>query len=234
LRINLREKLWNDERGLFCDALIDGQQSTQFSEHANAMVLAAGIATQQQADRVASELLKADNHNYINRESGVVMVTPAMSYHLHDGLARYGYAIESLSMFKDRFGFMLDPEYNGTLWEEWFLRGSERTGRLTRKGRTRSDAQTESAFPPALFGKYILGLQPVKPGCAEVVVSLPDCGMEKMSGGLPTPHGILKVDWDLKHRHLTITIPDGISANLNFMTTNQTNLLNGGQHHVEF
>ncbi|MEX0321782.1 MAG: alpha-L-rhamnosidase N-terminal domain-containing protein [Puniceicoccaceae bacterium] len=234
LKISLRKKLWNEERGLFCDALIDGKQSTQFSEHANAMALAAGVATQKQADRVASELLKEDTHDYINRESGLVMVTPAMSYHMHDGLAKYGYAEESLQLFKDKFGFMLEEQYNGTLWEEWFRGGSERIGMLKRKERTRSDAQTESAFPPALFGRYILGVQPTQPGCKEVEISLPDCGMNQMSGALETPHGLLRVAWELQSGKLSMDVPDGIIVKLNFKTNSKITKLNRGKHHVEF
>jgi hypothetical protein len=234
LRISLQENLWNEKRGLFCDAWIDGNQSTMFSEHANAMALAAGVATSEQAARIAEQIFKADNHDYINRESGMVMVTPAMAYHLHDGLAKYGYARESLSLFKDRFGFMLEPQYNGTLWEEWFRGGSDRIGRLTRKGRTRSDAQTESAFPPALFGEHILGVKPVKPGCTEVLVSLPDCGMKKMSGGLPTTHGVLAVDWDLESRALEIDVPEGVTVSLNFETKTKHTTLKKGIHRVLF
>lgn len=234
LKINLREKLWNAERGLFSDAWINGEQSTQFSEHANAMALAAGVATQEQADRVATELLQEENHDYTTRESGLVMVTPAMSYHLHDGLAKYGYAAESLQLFKERIGFMLEEQYNGTLWEEWYLGGSERTGRLRRPGRTRSDAQTESAFPPALFGNHILGIQPVEPGCRVVEIDLPDCGMDRMSGSLPTLHGLLQVTWDLESGKLRADVPQGVVARLRFKTKSEAKQLNGGLHHVEF
>ena len=66
---------------------------------------------------------------------------------------------------------MLAPEHNGTLWEEWWLKGTGRTGKFN-STKTRSDAQTESCFPPALFGEYLLGVQPIKPGFEEVVISL--------------------------------------------------------------
>ena len=37
---------------------------------------------------------------------------------------------------------------NGTLWEEWWRNGTGRTGEFQK--RTRSDAQTESVFPPTV------------------------------------------------------------------------------------
>ena len=43
---------------------------------------------------------------------------------------------------------MLENNYNGTLWEEWWLDATGRSGQLS-KIKTRSDAQTESALAPA-------------------------------------------------------------------------------------
>ncbi|MEX0288289.1 MAG: family 78 glycoside hydrolase catalytic domain [Flavobacteriaceae bacterium] len=195
LRSNLRTHLWDDKRGLFADALIDGKRSQMFSEQSNAAALALNIASQEQADRIASQLLVKDQHNYVRRNSGLIMVTPAMSYYLHKGLCQYGYVDASFQMFRGRFDKMLAQNNNGTLWEEWFLNGTGRSGEL-QTGRTRSDAQTESAFAPALFAEFLLGVKPSKPGMTEVVIGNTKTQLENISGKIPTPQGILDVRWN--------------------------------------
>ena len=215
LRESLQKNLWNEEKKLFADALIDGKQSEMFSEHANATALALNIATQEQADKIAEQLLVKDNHDYVRRVSGQIMVTPAMSYYLHKGLAVYGYIDDSFELFRSRFNKMLAPNTNGTLWEEWRLNGIGRSGKLE-MGRTRSDAQTESAFPPALFAEYLLGVKPTKPGMKEVEIRCTNSVIEKIEANIPSPEGILFVKWDVDNgkKYLELKIPEAMKVKL--------------------
>lgn len=211
----LRESLgllWDAEKQLFADAYIDGQRSNQFSEHANAMALACNIASPEQAALVAKQLLAKDNHNFIKRENGITMVSPAMSYFLHKGLADYGYEEASLNMMKARFEKMLAPNTNGTLWEEWWRHGTGRTGKF--QERTRSDAQTESVFPPALFAQYILGVEVTKPGMEEMIISIPNTSLKNISGEIPTPNGIISIAWKLDSKQLTLDIPNNTTVKI--------------------
>lgn len=207
LRIAI-QYFWDDERQLFSDALINGKRSTMFSEHGNAMALATRAATPEQAKIVAQQFLIDDKHDYMKRESGMTMVTPAMSYFLHKGLCNYGYVNESFELFRRRFDMMLDKNTNQTLWEEWWLDGTGRTGKF-QGGRTRSDAQTESAFPPALFAEFLLGVSPIKPGMKEMQVSYRKSGINQINGIVPSPCGDLAIEWSLKeiNRSLVLDIP---------------------------
>jgi alpha-L-rhamnosidase len=202
------KSFWNEEKQLFSDALVDGELSSSFSEHANAMALACGIASKTQSEIVAQTLLKGGTNDYITSSTGLIMVTPAMSYFLHKGLCEYGYIKESFQLFRDRFDKMLAPETNQTLWEEWQIDGTGRTGSFVKK--TRSDAQTESAFPPALFAEYIFGIQPAAPGMKRVIIKNIDSGILNKSGTFPSPEGKLMVKWELKEPcsgKLTLDIP---------------------------
>ena len=197
-RQTLREKLWDSERQLFADALIDGKLSDQFSEHANAMAMALRIAAPEQMKAIAAQLGKNEPHDFIRRESGIVMVTPAMSYYLHAGLCEAGGMDKSLDLLQSRFAHMLVPQYNGTLWEEWWLDATGRNGRFAPRPSGRSDAQTESVFFPGLFTRYILGVEPTEPGLREVVLRYYDSNrLLRRRGAIPTPFGLLKVDWDI-------------------------------------
>jgi hypothetical protein len=216
LRQSLRTYFWDNDRKLYADALIDGKRSDMFSEHANTMALAMNVATSVQADAITRQLLAPEQHDFIKRNSGITMVTPAMSYLLHKGLCNHGYIEESFRMFRERFDRMLVPCTNRTLWEEWWLDGTGRSGTF-KKGRTRSDAQTESAFPPALFAEYLLGIRPVKPGMKEVELFYSPAGLDHVEGRVPSPEGDMTVLWDLNSegsRELVVEVPGAMQVNL--------------------
>jgi hypothetical protein len=215
-RDSIRKMFFNLERGLFADALIGGIQSDQFSEHAQAMALALRIATSEQAETIALQLLADDESDFIRRENGMFMVTPAMSYFLHKGLAEYGYVDESMALFKRRFDHMLRNGPNGTFWEEWWLRGSGRTGQMGLLDRTRSDAQTESAFAPALFAEYLLGVQPTRPGMTELIVRRTESEIGDIEATFPTPQGRVTVAWAFGGNNgaLELNLPMGVTASI--------------------
>lgn len=214
LRNSMRKLLWDEKRKLFSDALVNGELSSLFSEHSNAMALALNVADDRQAAAIAEQLLVGDWHNYIKRESGITLVTPAMSYFLHKGLCEYGYVEESFRLFRERFDKMLEPETNQTLWEEWFVDGTGRSGKFQKK--TRSDAQTESAFPPALFAEFLFGIKPLRPGMKEISLKRTDSGIGQLEGRFPTPEGQLKVRWDISDGSgmLNISVPGDMKISL--------------------
>ncbi len=207
IRQSLRTPFWDPQKQLFADAVVDGVRSGQFSEQTNAMALALKIADPQQTAAIAAQLGVKDTGDFIRRASGLVMVTPAMSYFLHAGLCEAGRVDDSLALLESRFAHMLAPETNGTLWEEWWLDGTGRTGKFQKVPSGRSDAQTESAFPPALFARYILGFEPISPGVREVVLHYhPSDRLTRRQGAIPTPAGLLAVDWEIGAAEITITL----------------------------
>lgn len=219
LRESIQSHFWNEEIGLFVDAWIEGQQSEQVSEHGNAMALAMRIATVDQAQRIVTKLLEDDPLDYIRRSSGMVMVTPAMSYFLHKGLCEYGYVYESLALFRKRFDKMLDKDTNGTLWEEWWLDHTGRSGKRVPK--SRSDAQTESAFPPALFGEYLLGIEPIRPGWEEVSLSCHPSQFQHLEAKIPSPLGNLLVSWEVtpnRSGEVVLDVPDAMTVQVDVAT----------------
>lgn len=215
------QHFWDDEKQLFADALIDGKRSLMYSEHANAMALALDAASPEQAKLVAELLLADDKHDYIKRESGITMVTPAMSYFLHKGLCEYGYIDESFELFRRRFDMMLDENTNQTLWEEWWLDGTGRTGKF-QGGRTRSDAQTESAFPPALFAEYLVGIQVTKPGMKEVQIKKTKTSLTNIESIIPSPEGDLFVKWNNSDGELELDIPGEMLVKLDLNSLGKT------------
>ncbi len=246
MRDAIQRKFWHADKGLFVDALVSDElalakQSKEFSEHANAMALALNIATPEQAKSIANILLKNDPLNYVSRENGMTMVTPAMSYFLHKGLANYGYIDQSFTLFKRRFDKMLNENSQGTLWEEWWLNGTGRSGTFIDNGRTRSSAQTESAFAPALFAEYLLGVTPVDIGMKTIMVKRMQHKIKDMAGAVPTPFGILNIEWQIKendHGVLIVEVPKGVELIVDLSTMNgkpgEIQKLAVGQHKLSF
>ncbi len=221
MRKAIQNKFWHQNKGFFVDALLydklgHEKQSSKFSEHGNAMALALNIATKEQASRVIKQLLKDDDNNLITRFDNMTVVTPAMSYYLHKGIANYGYIDESFALLNKRFAHMLLPQYNGTLWEEWWLNGTGRSGKFVDNGRTRSDAQTESAFAPALFAEFLVGVEVTSPGMKSIRLVNRPHSVTDITAKIPTPYGELAVVWqqDENKKNLRLTIPKGILLEL--------------------
>ena len=129
------------------------------------------------------------------------------SYFLHAGLCEAGYADQSWDLLRTRFAHMLSPRGNRTLWEEWWLDGTGRSGTLRPVASGRSDAQTESAFLPGLFARYILGIDPVLPGLRDVVLRYHPCSqLSRRRGTVPTPSGILGVAWEITPSEFEISL----------------------------
>lgn len=225
LRRSLGDQFWDAERGLFVDAVVDGVQSDQLSEQTNAMAMALKIAGPEQLKKVARELSQNDHGDFVRRASGVLMTTPALSYFLGAGLCEAGYEDESWKILWDRFGHMLEEGTNGTLWEEWWLDGSGRSGSFKQIATGRSDAQTESAFFGGLFARYILGIEPVAPGLSEVVLRYHASALlHQRRGGIPTPRGLLEVAWDISDEEiqLQLNIPMGTSVKIDLSSLGAT------------
>lgn len=227
LRHSIQKHFWDAKKQRFADALIEGQASELAGEHGNAMALAMNIATPEQAKLVAQQLLANDELTYVKRASGMTVVTPAMSYFLHKGLANYGYVDESLGLFRRRFNKMLLPNTNQTLFEEWWLDKTGRSGKV--KPTSRSDAQTESCFPPALFGEFLLGVKPTQPGMKEVEIYRTSSSLTHIEGQVPSPYGLLAVNWVFEKTggELKIDIPKGmqVKLHLNSLKTDDQHLI---------
>jgi hypothetical protein len=216
LKNSLREYFWNEKEGLFADALLESGLSNKYSEHTNGMALALKIATVDQGRSIVEKLLADDPNLFIKRSTGITIVTPAMSYFLHQGIAYYGDVDASFNLLRKRFDHMLAAQHNGTLWEEWWLDGTGRSGKFDPQ-QTRSDAQTESAFIPALFAEFLLGVKPSKPGMEEMSLELPQTKIKKITSTIPSPMGNISVKWNRalsKNKSLQLVIPKGMEIKL--------------------
>ena len=248
-RESLLSLFWNEEKGLFVDAYIEGKQSTMYSEHTNGTALCLMDPADPRVKRVAAQLMaNPDKHDYVTTANGLIMVTPAMSYFFHKGLCEQGYIDESFSMFRQRFDKMLNFG-NHTLWEEWWLDGSGRSGTFV-KMLTRSDAQTESSFFPALAAEYLVGVKPLAPGLQKVALNYVNTQIKDIDANIPSTYGNIHIQRKMNGTTsgvIQVTIPQGVTLDLQTATfpsevtvdgksikDKQVYELNAGQHQIEF
>jgi len=91
----------------------------------------------------------------------------------------------------------------------------------------RSDAQTESAFFPGLFARYILGIDATEPGLREVVLRYHESRrLRRRSGAMPTPRGLLEVDWLIRPAEFQIRlgVPPATTVRLDLASLNSPTL----------
>jgi hypothetical protein len=197
VRTALGSGFWSQGKGLFADGRISGELSSRLSEQTNALALACGLATPEQAKSIAAKIASLEDRE-------LVRSTPLFMYWVAEGLFRAGYGKEALVILKTRFRHMLDAGL-GTLWEEWSLTASYRSGEW--QPQSRSTAQAEASFPPYTFMRWLLGVEPVAPGWSETLIHVPQAGVKRVSGTVPLPDGMLTLKWT--DGCLKVTVPPG-------------------------
>ena len=204
LRLNLRNRFWNTDQKLFSDALVGDNLSAKFTEHSNSLAIVAGIATPEQEKEIVKEILE--------NESARLVPAVLFMHYVAEALFTSGHGNEALSMLKNRYGNM---KKNGsqTLWEEWSMSVTKRTGRFEPNNR-RAYAQGENAFPAYSLMRWVLGVQPVKPGMSEVLLTCNLCGLSKIKGAVPSPKGVIHMAWNKGKKEISIEvqIPEGLDV----------------------
>jgi hypothetical protein len=202
LRLNMRSKFWDGDQKLFSDALVGDKLSAKFTEHSNSLAIVAGIATPEQEKEIVKEILDPNSDRLVPAVLFMHFIT--------ESLFMSGNGKEALSLLKNCYGDM-KKEGSQTLWEEWSLSVSKRTGR-SEPNIKRANAQGENAFPAYSLTRWVLGVQPVKPGMAEVILSCNLCGLPEVKGAMPSPEGNINVAWEngKKVVSLEVDVPNGM------------------------
>ena len=68
------------------------------------------------------------------------------------------------------------------------------------------------AAPVMLLSRGVLGVEPLEPGYRVCSVAPQSCGLESARGSVPTPAGLIEVEWHATAGQLTL--PAGITARL--------------------
>ncbi len=199
---NFHDRFWADTRKLYVDNVENGEPSTRFSQHTQAIAVVAGLHPDG-----TTELMRRT----LNDES-LVRTEPYFSFYLCEALGLAGMAGEAFAYIRQQWGRMLDQGAT-TFWEEWQVSGTFRDGRWL--ARPRSHCHAWSAAPTAWLSRYVLGVRPTTLDDPFIVAPQP-CGLNRAQGTVPTPQGPMSVTWQVvdKTFRIALEVPEGLKYEL--------------------
>ena len=186
LRAEVVPLFWNAEKGALMHLLRDdGTLDPQLTRYPNMFGLACGYFDDAQRESVLK--------NVIFNDAVMKIQTPYMRFYELDALCRLGLRSRVLDEVRAYWGGML-AEGATSFWELYNPdeKGDAKYAMYNRPF-SKSLCHAWGASPLYLFGLYVLGVRPTKPGYAEYVVEPDLGGLEWAEGVVPTPHGPIAV-----------------------------------------
>lgn len=191
---SLREQHWDARAGRF---LTRGDAPGVEDPLANALVLLLDLAPPRGAREQLAPLLLGDG------QRPAADLVPGAAYFPLTAMSRSGAGASVLKWIRAQWGPM-EAWGASTCWDRW-----EPSGGL---------CAAASAAPSWLLSDLLLGVRPLKPGYAEIVVT-PDWGdLQMASGSVSTVRGPVQVAWQHDSRSRTAAVrivsPDGIPVEI--------------------
>lgn len=198
--INLH--LWDKKRRAFIDCIRpDGTRSPVFSQQTHTAIYIAQAATGARLKR-SREIMGKAPKGFV--EAG----SPFFMFFVLEGLAREGRITELTDTVRSYWGKQVEAGAT-TFWE---------TYHPDRARMTRSHCHGWSAAPTYFLSQYVLGVRPLKPGFATVLIAPQTTGLEWARGRVPVPGGAVAVAWnhDAKGQRfeLRVELPEGLPAEI--------------------
>jgi hypothetical protein len=166
------------------DANVDGVQSERVSEHTNAAAIYWGLCDATRGKEIVERL-------YIDETiSEYVEAQPFFTKVVLQALDKLGRTDLALEIIRQRWGGRMVAKGASSVYEEWGLNGSWRSGEYSGFMRTLSHAW--SAHPAEFLIRNLMGLTILEPGCRRVQVQ-PKRIAADYACTYPTPLGPVEV-----------------------------------------
>lgn len=185
LATTIRDKYWDESRGLFAD----NEDQDTYSQHANSLAILAGIVPEAELSDLGRRMLEEDD------------LAPAsiyFKYYLHQALTRAGLGNDYLDW--------LD------IWRRNIDLGLTTWGEDSDVEDTRSDCHAWGSSPNIEFYRTILGIDSASPHFGTVKIEPHLGGITAISGAMPHPAGVISVAYDLEAGEGRITLPVGVTG----------------------
>ncbi|MCL2832957.1 MAG: alpha-L-rhamnosidase N-terminal domain-containing protein [Treponema sp.] len=215
--INLH--LWNENLQAYADSRhADGKLSGVVGLQTNLAVHLCGCAAGSRKQIVEKYLVNPPD-NFLK------IYSPFVNFFYYETLIKQNSLNTVLDDMRKVWGRMLEYDATtcwecATRWEGFFFL----PGYLTR-----SHCHAWSAAPAYFLGAYILGVRPLEPGCAKIIIEPQMCGLSWISGSVPVPQGRIDVSVKYVKNVLTadISVPAGVKAELHMPKDCVVNLKQG-------
>ncbi len=211
------EDFWDDVRGSYVDHVVDGTPMPAMSQHTGAVAIVSGLAPQDRWARITETITDPgrlvvrswiggadggyDMDKIVEQSRGIyrvdwdadreiVRAQPFFSYVVHDAIAAAGQAHLLPDLLRD--------------WSVFLHDGYDTFGECWGWG---TPVHAWSATPTKDLVWYVLGVTPAEPGYAAVQVAPRPGELARVSGAVPTPHGLVRVDVDTPAGRVEVDSP---------------------------
>jgi hypothetical protein len=171
--------LWSKKRNAYLDCIRpDGTPSKVFSQQTHTAAYISGVATGARAKRCLA-IIDRPPKGFVTAGS------PFFMFFLLEALVRERRFDQLITTIRDYWGAQIDAGAT-TFWEMYHPEAE----RLTR-----SHCHGWSAAPVFFLTQHVLGVRPLAPGYAKVLVSPQIGDLRWAQGRVPTPRGPVDVYW---------------------------------------
>lgn len=168
----------------------------KLSQHAATLAILLGLQKDSHASIAREVLIKTS----LGKRSDVATASSFFQAYVLQALNQLGLQRDALAIIKRLWGEMLKAGATAC-WEGFDGNGSR--------------CHAWSASPLYHLGEQILGVQRIAPGWKKVRIAPNPCGLEFARGAVPTPFGLIKVEWESAGDDqfaVRVEVPEGIEA----------------------
>jgi hypothetical protein len=181
-----------------------------FGLHASADAINAGFTSKAEQ----SELYKMNFCDRVNRMS----FSPFNQYFIINALARMGKSDDAMSLIRDHWGGMIN--YGGTTFFELYRPSWNQALGYNDPPPNNQTGYVSMCHPwgggvTKWLSEQVLGIRPTLPGFSACDIT-PRLGrtINWVKGSVPTPHGIISADFDIRSGKCMVTVPKGVTARI--------------------
>ncbi len=184
--------------GLVADAAGPGITAPRFSQLVNSMAITTGIIDGMTACNALASVLDIPRHPWVSQGS------PYSYFFLADAAAACRMGDKTVRAFNQVFGDMLERGATAT-WEAWNADNHD------------SRNHAWSAPLPYLIRRAIIGLEPLKPGYAQLKIAPDLTSFDSFEGTCVIPQGTVHLKWKKtgpQSFEIEARIPQGVSGTI--------------------
>ena len=160
MKASFHKNLFDENRGCFSDANINGELSKKISEHGNMTPIFAGLCDEKTSQKIINKIFKEPNDLSFTEAQPFYMAVVLRA------LAQTNNFSLAIELINNRWGKRMVEKGATSTYEEWYRNGSWRNGDFS--GFLRSSSHAWSAFPADFLIRYLIGLEIEKPGCEKI------------------------------------------------------------------
>lgn len=203
VRQAMNTHLWDEAAGAYRDSLRkDGSLSPKFSQQTNSLCVLLDLAPRAKHARILDFIYSPEVKEQL-KDRLVEAGSPYFSYYQLAALFHAGRHEQAMAYIREKWGRMLD--WGATTWWEMWTPGA-------------SFCHGWSGGPTFNLGAEVLGVQPLKPGFAEVAIQPHWVGLKHASGVVPTAKGEVRVAWQRDPASgaaaIRVETPEGVPAEI--------------------